>query len=81
MTSHTKFRRAITIRHIADQLRSKTPKLAAFIDDGETDVLAQMDIPSQHRPKVHSPNPLERLSKEVSQRADVMSIFPIAIIR
>jgi putative transposase len=52
-----------TLRHVADQLRAKWPKLAAFIDDSEADVLAHMDFPSQHRAKIHATNPLERLNK------------------
>ena len=72
-----------TLRHVADQLRVKWPKLAAFIDDSEVDVLAHMDFPTQHRSKIHSTNPLERLNKEVKRRADVVGIFPneSAIIR
>ena len=72
-----------TLRHVADQLRQKWPKLAAFIDDSEADVLSYMSFPEQHRSKLHSTNPLERLNKEVKRRADVVGIFPneAAIVR
>lgn len=67
---------AKALRHVADQLRGKCPKLGAFIDDSETDVLAHLDFPSQHRTRIHSTNSLERLNKEVKRRADVVGIFP-----
>ena len=71
------------LRHVADQLRPKWPKLAGFIDDSETAVLSYLDFPEQHRGKFHSANPLERLNKEVKRRADVVGIFPneAAIVR
>src|SRR5947209_6395983 len=76
-------RASATLRHVADQLRQKWPKLAAFIDDSETDVLCYLDFPEPHRSKLHSTNPLKRLNKEVKRRADVVGIFPneAAIIR
>src|SRR6185312_11035248 len=64
--------RVWSLRHVADQLRAKWPKLSAFIDESETDVLAHMDFPVPHRTKIHSTNPLERLNKEVKRRADVV---------
>src|SRR5215468_7225780 len=59
-------------RRVADQLRPKLPKLAAFLDEAETDVLAYMSFPAQHRLKLHSTNPLERLNGEIKRRTDVV---------
>ena len=36
-------------RRVADQLRPKLPKLASFLDEAETDVLAYMSFPPAHR--------------------------------
>jgi transposase-like protein len=63
-------------RTVADQLRPKVPKLAALMDAAEHDVLAYMDFPREHRAKLHSTNPIERLNGEIKRRTDVVGIFP-----
>ena len=63
-------------RQVADQLRPKVPKLAVLMDEAEHDVLAYMTFPKEHRQKLHSTNPIERLHAEVKRRTNVVGIFP-----
>ena len=69
-SAHTQWRR------VADQLRPKVPKLAELMDGAEHDVLAYMDFPREHRAKIHSTNPIERLNGEINRRTDVVGISP-----
>ena len=64
---------AVILVHHGTKAEGKVPKLAALMD--EEDVLACMTFPQQHRSKLHSTNPLERLNGEIKRRAEVVGIF------
>ena len=70
-------------RQVGDNLRERFPRLSGLMDDAENDVLSYMAFPANHREKIHSTNPLERLNGEIKRRTDVVGIFlnEAAIIR
>lgn len=63
-------------RDVADQARSRVAKLVKLMDEAEADVLAYMSFPVQHRTKLHSTNPNERLNSEIQRRSEAVGIFP-----
>lgn len=63
-------------RTVADQIRPKVPKPATIMDEAEHEVLAHMALPKEHRAKLHSTNPIERLNGEIKRRTEVVGIFP-----
>lgn len=63
-------------RKVTDQMRASVPKLAAFMDDAEEDVLAYMDFPPAHWVKRHSTNPIGHPNGEIKRRTNVVGIVP-----
>ena len=59
-----------TLRHVADQLRQKWPKLAAFIDDSETDVSVASRLPraAPHQAAQHEPAGTVEQGSEAARR-------------
>src|SRR6266487_4028047 len=68
---------AMTQLHdVARMLEPKFPQAAELLTDASEDVLAHMHFPREHRRRLHSTNPIERLQKEIKRRTRVVGIFP-----
>ena len=61
---------------IAGMLGRQFPKLERMLRDAAPDLLAFTSFPVSHWKKLWSTNPLERLTKEIKRRTDVVGVFP-----
>jgi transposase-like protein len=59
-----------------DRLRGGLPKVAALLAAAENDLLAFYAFPPAHWPKLRSTNPLERFTREIGRRTDVVRDLP-----
>jgi transposase-like protein len=64
------------LHDVVRMLEPKFPDAAALLEHAAEDVLAHMHFPREHRRRLHSTNPLERLHKEIKLRTRVVGIFP-----
>jgi putative transposase len=61
---------------VIEQLARVAPKVAQLLAEAEHDLIAFYLFPSEHRSKLRSTNPLERVNREIGRRSDVVGIFP-----
>ena len=72
-----------TLADVVERLQGPAPKVARLLEAAEPDLLAFYAFPTEHRSKLRSTNPLERVNREIARRSDVVGIFPndAALIR
>jgi putative transposase len=64
------------LREVVQMLRPRFPQAAQLLEAAAEDLLAHLHFPREHRRRLHSTNPLERLHKEIKRRTNVVGIFP-----
>ncbi len=69
-----------TVQRLFDELLDWTaewdPRLADQLDQGRDELLAHMEFPEAHWPKIRSTNMLERVNEELRRRIRVARVFP-----
>lgn len=66
----------VHLKDVAAMLRPRFSDAADLLGDAAHDILAFMHFPQEHRRRLHSTNPLERLHKEIKRRTNIIGIFP-----
>ena len=64
------------LQEVSEMIRPRFPQAADLLADAAEDLLAHLHFPREHRRRLHSTNPLERLHKEIKRRTNVVGIFP-----
>jgi putative transposase len=67
---------AAILADVCDRLKTPAAKVAHLLELAEDDLLAFLDFPVEHRSKLRSTNPLERVNREIARRSDVVGIYP-----
>jgi hypothetical protein len=68
----------VQLNKVAETLQSRFPQAGTSVRAMADDLLAFMSFPAEHWRQTASPNPLERLNREIGRRTDVVEIFRTA---
>jgi transposase-like protein len=61
---------------VADQWRSRAPKVSELLEEGIEACLNVYALPPRHQRRLRTTNALERLNQEIKRRTRVIRIFP-----
>jgi hypothetical protein len=64
------------VTSVLERLTAVAPKVCQLLEAAGEDLTAFYAFPSEHWTKLRSTNPLERVSKEIGRRSDVVSDLP-----
>ena len=59
-----------------EKYQSKASRLSAWLEENLPEGFSIFQLPVQHRKKLRTTNPLERVNKEIKRRTRVASLFP-----
>jgi transposase-like protein len=61
---------------LIEKYEKSAPRLAAWSEENLSEGFTVFQFPAEHRVKIRTSNPLERVNKEIKRRTRVASIFP-----
>ena len=64
------------LKFYVEKYSDSAPKLAEWMEENLPEGLTVFELPKQHRKRMRTTNPLERLHEEINRRTNVARVFP-----